>query len=99
MSVEGESSLPNTNPPSQPDLIAKRKKKIRPGYRAHTRKLLGESAAISKAANPNATDIERLSLGLRDKLKVLRDIDQEIFQLINDEEIENEVIVVRRMTI
>ena len=92
MSIEGEGSLPSSNPPGQAGLFVKRKKNIRAGYRAHTRKLLGESNTISNAENPNKTDIERIALGLRDKLKVLRDIDQEIFELINDEEIENEVM-------
>ena len=70
----------------------KGKKNIRAGYRAHTRRLLVESNTISNAENPNKTDVERIVLALRDKMKVLRDIDQEIFELINDEVIENEVM-------
>lgn len=69
MSIEGEGSLPNSNPPDQPGLFVKRKKNIRAGYRAHTRKLLGESNTISNAERPKKTDIEWLALGLRDKLR------------------------------
>ncbi|XP_065070933.1 uncharacterized protein LOC135695692 [Rhopilema esculentum] len=42
--------------------------------------------------HPSRIEIERLTAGLRDKLKVLRDIDQEIFDLVNYEEVEAEVI-------
>ena len=91
MSVEGEGDPPNSNPPDQSGLSVKRKTCIRAGYRSHTRRLFGESRSVLNSEHPSKIEIERLTAGLRDKLKVLRDIDHEIFDLVNYKEVEAEV--------
>ncbi len=90
MSQEGNPS--GTEPPSQSVSLVSRKKRIRGGYRAHTTKLVGECKALLEKENPESTLIERLSRNLNDKSKLLRAIDEEIFLLVNDDEIEATVV-------
>ena len=92
MSVESEgtSNLPSSGPVSLPTLGKKRR--IRGGYRAHTTKLCSESEVILETEDPSVFKIESLSVSLKSKLTLLEKIDDEIFNLIEDEDVEGEVI-------
>lgn len=89
MSLEGE----GTSQPDPPDQLGlRRKKSIRAGYRAHTRKLLREGNLLINQENPSKTELERVTTVLREKLRILRESDLEIFGLVAENDIENEVI-------
>ncbi len=81
-----------TEPPGQPVSLVSKKKRIRGGYRAHTKKLFGDCKTLLEKEHPESTLIEGLSRNLNDKLKLLRAVDEEIFLLLNDDEIEAAVI-------
>ena len=93
MSKEGSNS---TEPPTDLSVpiasIASKKKKVRGGYRSHTTKIFAECDTVLNSANPPKAQVERLRVVLRDKLTVLKAIDEEIFLLINPEEIEQEAV-------
>lgn len=91
MSQESEgTSLPPG--PGISSLSLGRKKRIRGGYRAHSTKLCGEAKIILETDEPSLVKIEHLSISLKEKLSLLHAIDDEIFNLITDEEVEIEVI-------
>ena len=70
--------------------MASKKKKVRGGYHSHAKKIFTECDTVVKKANPPKAQVERLCAILRDTLTVLKAIDEEIFFLINPDEIENE---------
>ena len=97
--IYNEISREGSNSPEPPiDLsvpvvsMASKKTKVRGGYRSHAKKIFTECDTVVKKANPPKAQVERLCAILRDKLTVLKAIDEEIFLLINPEEIKNEAV-------
>ena len=77
MSIEGSNS---TEPPTDLSVPvvskASKKKKVRGGYRSYAEKIFTECDTIVKKANPPKAQVERLCAILRDKLTVLKAIDE-----------------------
>ena len=85
---ESEASDTTENPPKNPSI---KKTRIRGGYRAHARKICGEARDEIRQEHPSILTLQKHSLTLKNKLKLLREIDQQIFLEIKEEDIEDEV--------
>ncbi len=92
MSREEGEPFSTSNPQGQSAPLFSKKRRIRGGYRAHTKKIFSECRSIFGEEHPSKSDIERLCVILKEKLKILRNIDEEIFSTIPDEDIEKEVM-------
>ena len=69
-----------------------RKKKVRGGYRSHVTKLTNEAKTEIDSEEASSIKIDQISVALKEKLKLLTAIDQEIFLLVKDDEVEAEVL-------
>ena len=92
MSREEGEPFSTSNPQGQSAPLFSKKRRIRGGYRAHTKKFFSECRSIFGEEHPSKSDIERLCVILKEKLKMLRNIDEEIFSTIPDEDIKKEVM-------
>ena len=92
MSSESESTS-NAFPlrPASPQISLSKKKRIRGGYCAHATKLCSEAKSLIDSEEPLVSRIEYLTLSLKEKLTLMSKVDDEIFNLIDDDEIEGEV--------
>eukprot|EP00795_Rhopilema_esculentum_P014292 gene14292-5330_t len=90
MSLDSGSATAPSRPAST-SLLAK-KKRIRGGYKAHCTKLITEAKHVFESDEVNLFKLEHLSVSLKDKLTVLRSIDDEIFNLIDDDDVEAAVL-------
>ena len=83
----------NTLPlrPASPQIFLSKKKRIRGGYRAHATKLCSEAKSLIDSEEPLVSRIEYLTLSLKEKLTLMSKVDDEIFNLTDDDEIEGEV--------
>ena len=69
-----------------------RKKKVRGGYRSDVTKLTNEAKTEIDSEEASSIKIDQISVALKEKLKLLTAIDQEIFLLVKDDEVEAEVL-------
>ena len=69
-----------------------RKKKVRGGYCSHVTKLTNEDKTEIDSEEASSIKIDQISVALKEKLKLLTAIDQEILLLVNDDEVEAEVL-------
>ena len=69
-----------------------RKNKVRGGYRLHVTKLTNEAKTEIDSEEASSIKIDQISVALKEKLKRLTAIDQEIFILVKDDEVEAEVL-------
>ena len=69
-----------------------RKKKVRGGYGSHITKLTNEAKTEIDSEEASSIKIDQISVALKEKLKLLTAIDQEIFLLVKDDEEETEVL-------
>ena len=91
MSLENEGT---DNPPRSATISSSltKKRKIRGGFRAHSTKLSTDAKVLLSQDEPDILKTEHLSLSLKEKVKTLQHIDDEIFNLISDDDVEAEVI-------
>ena len=68
-----------------------KRSRIRAGYRTHTSKLLNDARDEIRRETPSVSTLQKLSVSLKEKLNVLRKIDEEVFLEIKEEDLENEV--------
>ena len=78
-------------PATTSSLLAK-KRNIRGGYRAHSTKLSTDAKVLLSQAEPDMLKTEYVSLSLNEKVKTLQHIDDEMFNLLSDDDVEVEVI-------
>ena len=91
MSLESEGT---DNPPRSATISSSltKKRKIRGGFRAHSTKLSTDAKVLLSQDEPDILKTEHLSLSLKEKVKTLQHIDDEIFNLISNDDVEAEVI-------
>ena len=89
MSLENEGT---DNPPRSATISSSltKKRKIRGGFRAHSTKLSTDAKVLLSQDEPDILKTEHLSLSLKEKVKILQHIDDEIFNLISDDDVEAE---------
>ena len=91
MSLENEGTHNSRRSATISSSLTKRRK-VRGGFRAHSTKLSTEAKELLAQDEPDILKIEHLSLSLKEKVKTLQHIDDEIFNLLSDDEVEAEVI-------
>ena len=94
MATQGESAtVPEATPrgPSQGNPVS-RLKRIRGGYRAHVTKTFSEARILLEEEVSTVLNVDKILTKLKDKEKLLSEIDKEIFLLISEDEVEREVI-------
>ena len=69
-----------------------RKKKVRGGYCSNVTKLTNEAKTEIDSEEASSIKYDQISVALKEKLKLLTEIDQEIFLLVKDDEVEAEVL-------
>ena len=90
MSNNGESASTSTEPLPQPTTA--KKKRIRAGYRSHATKLMSESRELLDVGPFSKSRADELRCLLKEKVRILHNINEEIFEQLPEEEIEQEVI-------
>ena len=65
---------------------------MRGGYRSHVTNLTNEAKTEIDSEEASSIKINQISVAIKEKLKLLMAIDQEIFLLVKDDEVEAEVL-------
>ena len=93
MATQGEcATVSEATPrgPSQGNPVS-RLKRIRGGYRAHVTKTFSEARILLEEEVSTVLNVDKILTKLKDKEKLLSEIDKEIFLLISEDEVEQEV--------
>eukprot|EP00795_Rhopilema_esculentum_P006856 gene6856-12454_t len=91
MTSQGESATNPADPPLPAAAVSKRKR-VRAGYRAYVTKLITDAKTLSDEEPFAEVRADQLKFLLKERVTLLRKIDEEIFDLIPEDEIEREVI-------
>ena len=73
-------------------LLLAKKRKLRGGYCAHSTKLNTDAKVLLSQAEPDVLKTEHVSLSLKEKVKTLQYVVDEIINLLSDDDVEAEVI-------
>ena len=68
-----------------------RKTRVRAGHRASTTKIIGRCQGLLAAESRDRTKLLQLRMSLQEKLDVLKQLDEEILGLVEEEKIANEI--------
>ena len=84
---------PASAPPKPATLLSlQKKRRICGGYRVHSSKLISEAKGILKDKEVTILKLDHLSVSLKDKVAILRTIDDETFNFMDDDDVETEVL-------
>ena len=73
-----------------------RKKRVRAGHRASVTRMIARAMGFLEDENPDVSKLVQMKMSLQEKLDVLKQLDKEILELVEESEVANSLMVVRK---
>ena len=68
-----------------------RKKRVRAGHRASATRMINKASSLLEDESPNLMTLSQLKLSLQEKLDVLKHLDEEILELVDEDSVADEI--------